>query len=145
MNRLFYDLRTRSGNLLFERRTEANDLKRALDKGGLLLVLVADQSARDGGLELSFFGQPCFASRAPAVMATRYDCELYAPICYRIGLGHWVIETGEAIPTQENCRRRSSEDITHDINVAMETAVRRDPANWFWVHNRWKTRQPATA
>jgi KDO2-lipid IV(A) lauroyltransferase len=24
------------------------------------------------------------------------------------------------------------------VNQAFETAVRRDPANWFWVHNRWK-------
>jgi lauroyl/myristoyl acyltransferase len=25
----------------------------------------------------------------------------------------------------------------------MEAAVRRDPANWFWVHNRWKPRRTA--
>ena len=25
-----------------------------------------------------------------------------------------------------------------DVNRAYETATLRDPANWFWVHNRWK-------
>ncbi len=25
-----------------------------------------------------------------------------------------------------------------DVNRAFEEAVRRDPANWFWVHKRWK-------
>jgi lauroyl/myristoyl acyltransferase len=25
-----------------------------------------------------------------------------------------------------------------DVNRAFEAAVRRDPANWFWVHKRWK-------
>ena len=25
-----------------------------------------------------------------------------------------------------------------DVNRAFEVAVRRDPANWFWVHDRWK-------
>jgi lauroyl/myristoyl acyltransferase len=25
-----------------------------------------------------------------------------------------------------------------DVNHAFEIAVRRDPANWFWVHRRWK-------
>ena len=29
-----------------------------------------------------------------------------------------------------------------DVNRAFEAAIRRDPANWFWVHNRWKTPQP---
>jgi KDO2-lipid IV(A) lauroyltransferase len=30
--------------------------------------------------------------------------------------------------------------IMLDVNRAFEAAVRRDPANWFWVHNRWKAR-----
>ena len=28
------------------------------------------------------------------------------------------------------------------VNRALETAVRRDPANWFWVHNRWRAEKP---
>jgi KDO2-lipid IV(A) lauroyltransferase len=143
LNELFFALRTRTGNLLFERRTDSEALKQAMNKGGLLLVLVADQSAGDGGVEMPFFGQNCLASRAPAVMAMRYDCELFVPICYRTGLGRWTIETGEAIATRHEGKNRSSADITRDINSAMEAAVRRDPANWFWVHNRWKPRRPS--
>jgi len=32
------------------------------------------------------------------------------------------------------------EDIMSDINANLEAGVRSDPANWFWVHNRWKTK-----
>ena len=142
-NRILIDMRTKAGGseLLFERRTEGGALKKAMSRGGVLLILVADQSARDNGLELPFFGHPCFTTPAPAVMAARYNCSLYVPICYRLGLGQWRIEVGEAIPTRENGARRSTEAITRDVNSAMETAVRRDPANWFWVHNRWKTKR----
>jgi len=141
LNEMFRDLRAQSGIQMFERRTESDDLKKALSHGGLLLILVADQSVPETGQEVSFLGHNCMASRAPAVMAARYGCTLYVPICYRLALGQWVIETGEAIPTEENGRRRTSEAITLDINTAMEAAVRRDPANWFWVHNRWKPRR----
>ncbi len=48
------------------------------------------------------------------------------------------IESGEEIPTRENGQPRSVAAITLDINRAFEVAVRRDPANWFWVHNRWQ-------
>lgn len=143
LDRLLYSLRTRGGALFFERRSGAEGLKRAMNQGGLMLVLVCDQSTRDCGLELPFLGYNCFASRAPAVMAARYGCRLFVPICYRIGLGRWVIEIGEPIPTRENGRRRSTDDITRDVNRAFEAGVRRDPANWFWVHNRWKTRTGA--
>jgi lauroyl/myristoyl acyltransferase len=144
VDKLIYALRTVSGNLMFERRSEAEALKRLMAQGGVLLSLVVDQSAKHNALEVPFLGHPCFMTRSPAIMAMRYDCALFAPICYRVGLGRWVIEIGTPIPTRENGQRRSAEAITHDINRAFEAAVRRDPANWFWVHNRWKTR-PGTA
>src|SRR5579872_1083099 len=46
---LVHSLRTVSGNLLFERRTDTPALKKAMEQGGLLLVLLSDQSARDNG------------------------------------------------------------------------------------------------
>ncbi len=140
LDRILRSLRTRSECLMFERRTEADDLKKAMGLGGTLLILFSDQSVKENGLELPFFGRPCSTSRAPAIMAARYNCSLFVPICYRTSMGRWRIEVGESIPTYENGVRRSTEEITRDINKALETAVRRDPANWFWVHNRWKSR-----
>lgn len=146
VDKLVYSMRTVSGNLMFERRSGAEGLRRVMNQGGVLLSLAVDQSARDNGLEVPFLGHPCFMTRSPAIMAMRYDCALCAAICYRVGLGRWVIEIGEPIPTRENGQRRSAEAITQDINRAFEVAVRRDPANWFWVHNRWKPRlAPASA
>jgi lauroyl/myristoyl acyltransferase len=26
-----------------------------------------------------------------------------------------------------------------EVNAAYERAIRRDPANWFWPHRRWKS------
>jgi lauroyl/myristoyl acyltransferase len=147
LDRILRALRTRTGSgcLMFERRTDSDGLKKAMNEGGMLLILVSDQSVKDNGLELPFFGRTCSMSRAPAVMAARYNCSLFVPICYRTALGRWRIEIGEPIPTHENGLRRSIEEITRDINTALEAAVRRDPANWFWVHNRWKTRVKATS
>jgi lauroyl/myristoyl acyltransferase len=41
---------------------------------------------------------------------------------------------------REHGQRRAVEAIALDMNRAFEAAIRRDPANWFWVHNRWKGR-----
>jgi KDO2-lipid IV(A) lauroyltransferase len=138
LNRLLESLRARSGCLFFERRTEAVALRAALNETGLLLGLLADQHAGNNGLRLPFFGRECSTSAAPAIFALRYRCPLHTAICYRIGLARWRIETGNEIPTLDNGHSRSVEAITLDINHAFEAAVRRDPANWFWVHNRWK-------
>jgi len=131
-------LRERSGCRFFERRSEAAALKASMSDTGLLLGLLADQHAGIGGLRLPFLGHECSTSTAPAVFALRYHCPLHTAICYRVGPGRWRIEAGDEIPTRENDRARSVEAITRDINRAFEVAIRRDPANWFWVHNRWK-------
>ena len=62
----------------------------------------------------------------------------HTAICYRVALAKWRLDFGEQIPTHENGKPRPTEDIMRDVNRALEIAVRRDPANWFWVHRRWK-------
>lgn len=138
LNRLLQSLREQSGCIFFERRTEAEALKAAMNEGGILLGLLADQHAGDKGLRLPFFGHDCSTSSAPALLALRYGCPLFTSICYRTELGKWRVEVGDEIPTHENSKPRPIADIMLEVNRAFEAAIRRDPANWFWVHNRWK-------
>ena len=138
LDRLLQSLRAKSGCLFFERRFDAVALKAFMNQRGIILGLLADQHAGDNGLRLPFLGVECSTSAAPAVFALRYDCALYTGICYRLGLAKWRIEGGAEIPTRENGHPRSTTAIMLDVNRAFEAAVRRDPANWFWVHNRWK-------
>jgi lauroyl/myristoyl acyltransferase len=142
LNRLIQNLRERSGCLFFERRTDGAALKAAMNQSNLILGLLADQHAGNHGLRIPFLGHDCSTSSAPAVFALRYDCALHTGICYRVGLAQWRIEAGPEIPTHEKGAPRSSEAIMREVNQAFEQAVRRDPANWFWVHNRWKPPQP---
>jgi lauroyl/myristoyl acyltransferase len=142
LNRLLQQLRERSGCLYFERRTDGAALKAAMNQTNLILGLLADQHAGNSGLRIPFLGHDCSTTTAPAVFALRYHCALHTGICYRVGLAQWRIEAGPEIPTHENGAPRSSEAIMREVNRALEQAVRRDPANWFWVHNRWKPIRP---
>lgn len=139
LNRLLQSIRARSGCRFFERRSDAGALREALTRGGLLLGLLADQHAGDRGLPLPFFGRICSTSAAPALLALRYNAPLAVAICYRVGLARWHIEFSPFIPTREpDGTLRTASAIMSDVNRCYEDAIRRDPANWFWVHNRWK-------
>ncbi len=141
LNRLHAELRSKSGCLFFERRHDARKLKEAMNQGGLYLGLLCDQHAGDRGLRLPFFGRECSVSAAPVVFALRYHCPLHVVICHREGVGRWRIHFHDPIPTQIDGKPRESEAIMRDVNVELEEAIRQDPANWFWVHNRWKPRK----
>ena len=136
LNRLMQTLRKNSGCLYFERRTDGPLLRAALQQGGIILGLLTDQSSK--GLRAPFLGHDCDTGLAPAVLALRYHTELYTAFCFRVAPAKWRLELGQKISTHENGQPRSSEDIMRDVNRSFEGAVRRDPANWFWVHRRWK-------
>jgi len=135
-DRLLQQLRECSGCLFFERRTDGPLLRTAMHRQGMILGFLTDQSTN--GFRGTFLGHDCSTTLAPAVFALRYHCELYTGVCYRVALAKWRLELGEKIPTHENGKPRPSEEIMRDVNRALEDAVRRDPANWFWVHRRWK-------
>lgn len=138
MDRLLQSVRARSSCLFFERRKDMAALKAALQKPGICLGLLADQHAGWGSVRVPFLGHDCMTSAAPAVLAQRYHCRLFTAACFRTALAKWCIEFGPEIPVLENGRHRPPEDVMRDVNDAFGAAVRRDPANWFWVHNRWR-------
>jgi len=111
-------------------------LRAAMTGPAIILGLLADQST--SGWRGPFLGHDCSTTTAPAIFALRYHCEFFSGFCFRVGLAKWRIELGDAIPIYENGQPRSVDAITADMNRSFETAVRRDPANWFWVHKRWK-------
>lgn len=141
LDRIFQDLREASGCLYFERRTQAAELRKFMNQQHVVLGLLSDQHAGNSGVRIPFFGHECSTSTAAALLALRYDCVLLTGYCFRIGLAKWRLEAGPRIPTHEGGRPRPVAAIMSDVNRAFEAAVRRDPANWFWVHNRWKDRR----
>jgi KDO2-lipid IV(A) lauroyltransferase len=145
VNRLLLRLREKSGCLYFERRTEGGALREAMRSQRIMLGLLSDQHSGDHGVRIPFFGKDCTTTKSPAVFALRFDLPLYAAFCFRTRPGHWRVEVGDEIPTRENGEPREVEAIMRDVNAAFEVAVRRDPANWFWVHNRWKVRKKKPA
>ncbi|HVU07002.1 MAG TPA: hypothetical protein VHG89_00495 [Verrucomicrobiae bacterium] len=138
LNELMQSLREKSGALFFERRADGPLLRMAMNRPNIALGLLADQHAGKNGLQIPFFGHDCSTTPAPAVFALRYDCELFTAFCFRVAPAKWRLELGEKIPTHENGKPRPTTEIMRDVNRSFEAAVRRDPANWFWVHRRWK-------
>ena len=138
LNAVLQDLRERSGCLYFERRTQAKALKTAMSQPGMILGLLADQHGGDRGLVLKLFGRDCSTNAAPAVFALRYECPLQTAFCFRVKPGRWRIEVGDEIPTHQDGKPREVGEIMTDVNREIEQAIRKDPANWFWVHNHWK-------
>ena len=138
VEKLVTKIRNRSGCHYFDRRFEGKKLMSFMKRPNSITGLLADQNAGRSGIELPFFGLPCSTNPAPAIFSLRYNLRLHCCLCRRVGLGRWELELGPEISTHTNGNARSVNDIMSDINATYEDYIREDPANWFWVHNRWK-------
>ncbi len=129
--------RARLGLELFERKEGFVKACQFMRAGGAVGVLV-DQHAGDAGLWTPFFGRLASTSTLAATLALRTDAWLVPAAVYTDGVARWrCVIRGQMKPHGQD-----ADTITARINRMMEDQIRERPADWFWVHNRWKTPRP---
>ena len=130
------DRRSR-GVATFDRKKEMQGAATLLKEGGVVGVLT-DQHAGNAGIWMPLFGKLASTSPLAASMAQRTGSLLAQVTVRTVGLARWVIHTSAPIPTEG----REVAEITMDLNRLLESEIRNSPADWFWVHNRWKLPYP---
>ncbi len=105
--------------------------------GGLVGVLV-DQHAGDKGVWTPLFGRLASTSPLAAMLALRTGATLLTAAINTAGPARWKLVVDQVISTHD-C---ALEELTARINRCLERQIERNPADWFWVHNRWKTPKP---
>lgn len=130
------DRRSR-GVSTFDRKKEMQGAASLLKEGGVCGVLT-DQHAGNAGIWMPLFGKLASTSPLAASLAQRTGSVLAQVSVRTVGLARWIIHTSAPVPTEG----REIADITMDLNRLLEQEIRHSPADWFWVHNRWKLPYP---
>ena len=130
----------RKGVEIFDRKKGFKAAIALLRRPGCTAVLV-DQSAGNGGIWMPLFNRMCSTSPLAAALAIRTDSAVVPAAIFTAGFARWRIVYEEEIPYD----RSNPEQLTADINAALERQIRQSPADWFWVHNRWKTPWPISS
>jgi heptosyltransferase-2 len=140
-NKLVDDLvnrdRRRLGVATFDRKDGFQAALALLREPGILGVLV-DQHAGNSGVWTPFFGRLCSTSPLSATLAIRTGAAVLPVAIHTEGFAKWRVVLSDAIPWTA----AAADQLTLDINKALEKQIRTTPADWFWVHNRWKTPRP---
>ena len=134
-------LRTRFGNRSLDKRGAARSMMKVLRKGGRVGILIDQRAPRGDGIDVPFFGQP---SRTTTVLA-RMSLRTGAPVvpifgfpepkgCYRVILRAPIEPSREEGEEEEAAVHR----LTTGYLAVVEEEIRRHPAQWMWLHERWK-------
>jgi KDO2-lipid IV(A) lauroyltransferase len=115
-------------------------------EAGTLGILV-DQDIRDvQSVFVPFFGRLAATPRAAADLALRFGATVLVVTCHRrgprAGDGHRLEATEVAYDPAPGDREAEVIRLTAACVAVQERAIRRHPAEWVWMHQRWKTTPP---
>jgi heptosyltransferase-2 len=140
-NRLIDDhvrkFRGLSGLELLDRSEGFNRGIIILKEGGVLAIL-PDQHAGDKGIWVPFFDRLCSTTPLPAIMAKKTHSGIRWGLVRTVGVARWRLDSG----LEDLSPKASIEEMTYAMNRRLEEKIRENPADWFWVHDRWKIPSP---
>ncbi len=137
MDRHMRSTRAKAGIALFDRRSELLSCMRFLREGGVVGVLI-DQSAGYAGLWTPLFRRLTSSSTLAATLSVRTGLPVVPISISTCGRARWNVMISQPVyPNSDD-----TEVLTAQINRMLEQQIRRSPADWLWVHNRWKPLRP---
>ncbi|MCK0094176.1 lysophospholipid acyltransferase family protein [Yoonia sp. F2084L] len=107
-------------------------------RGGGMGTLLYDVSAP--GASLPFLGHPARTSLSAAEIALKLDAVVipYFGIRQTDGVSFQV-------EVEAPITHGTAEDMLLQMNARLEAQIARNPAQWFWVHKRWKKSRKSSA
>ncbi len=117
----------------------------AVLKRNEVLGFILDQNmTRDEGIFVNFFGKPACTTPGLAMLAGHAGAEVLPVFAFRKPDGNHEIRFWPPIPPPADRKPESLAAATQAYSDVMEEAIRLDPAQWIWMHRRWRT-QPLPA
>lgn len=112
-----------------------------LIRDGAMVVILVDQSPRTNGVPATFFGQPCWATVAPVMIALRTSAPIHVISTIRDDDGGYTLRCSPPLRFQKTGNfREDLVTMTQQCQDAIEELVREYPDQWLWMHRRWKKR-----
>lgn len=128
----------RNINLIEKGNSGSRKIIEALKNHELVLIL-ADQRIGEGE-KIKFFHDDALTTTSIARLALKYDVEIIPARVIRNNLkNNFFIEIQKPLVFKKSLNLNSDIlALTLTINQIIEKWIRSYPAQWFWVHDRWK-------
>ena len=133
-------LRERWGVRNIARGRDTRDVLRALRRGEMVGLLI-DQDTKVSGVFVDFFGRAAYTPVGPAVLATKLGAPVISTVIHRARDGTHRVQVGAEIDL--SLTGNVDQDLrtnTERCSKVLERHIRQHPAQWVWMHDRWKTK-----
>ena len=137
LNRMVEKMRLQYDNRIIYKDNALRSMIAVIRKNGAV-GLLADQAARpDEGARIPFLGRMAWASKAPVLVARKTGVPILPSFIHREGDRHVLTFHPECLFSDDAGDAGLQENIKR-YSETMERFIIAHPADWYWVHRRWK-------
>jgi len=141
ISRYLYGVRENTGQKIIDKKG-ASAMIDKLIKDGATLCFIADQDAGRKGVFVDFFGRKASTYKSIALLAITNNIPIGVGYSRRAD-NRFFFDIGVQriiFPAEWQDKNDPIEWVTAEYTKAIEDFVRDDPAQYWWLHRRWKHR-----
>jgi Kdo2-lipid IVA lauroyltransferase/acyltransferase len=135
-----FNLRTRYGGKIIPKQRSFRTIIRCLNRGEMVALLMDQNVDWYEGVFVDFMGHRACTNKGLALLALKTGAPVIPVFMIREKRG-FRAEFGPEIPTlKTGDKQKDIETNTREYNRVIENVIHRYPDQWFWIHQRWKTK-----
>ncbi len=141
LNQMLVDLRTSNGveSILRDSPSAGRQMLKVLKNPRGMLAMLIDQDTKVSSITVPFLGFPARTPVAPAALAVRRDLPVLVAYALRRPEGGLTLEMKGPLSADKSLERDAAvRDLTERINDVLSQAIRENPTQWPWWHQRWR-------
>ena len=142
MDRYLYEYRERFGVKLIPKKKSMRQILKSIDRKEAVGIVLDQDAGLTAGVFTDFFGTRTCTNKGLSLVALKTGAPVLPGFITRVN-HKFHVEIGNEIPLIKTGNKEF--DITantQQYNQILESVVRKKSNQWFWVHNRWKTKPP---
>jgi len=143
LNALWWETRQKAGLNTVPSHNAYRACVRALRRNELVGFMLDQNRPREQGVFVDFFGRPASTSPGLAFMAAQTGAPVVPVFMRRKPDGRHVLDVHPALEPPPDRKPETLREHTAAYTKIIEDEVRRYPAQWLWLHKRWKSRPAA--
>jgi KDO2-lipid IV(A) lauroyltransferase len=140
LERVITGVRSSYGNVSLSKYNAMRPMIRLLKNGATINLLIDQNVTWYEGVFVDFFGRKACTTPGLALLALHTKAPVLPVFTRRLPDGRYLLEIGKKVEIVSSGNRDADVLInTQNFTKIIEDKIRQYPAQWFWLHQRWKT------
>ena len=138
LNRVIERTREKYGNSVIYKKSALKKILLALKRREAVGILMDQSVVGSEGVVAEFLGKKDHIMKSPAIIARKTGAPVLPVFIRRVISGH-LIEVGEEIELDASADyEQAVYNDTVKFSGKIEEYIKENPAEWLWMHRRWK-------